>query len=200
MPGCQIVRCQIDLQSITSKGVHSYAQLVFYIKTFKNGIVYDHDEQLLTELLCTAETSELKWSTGVPINHSLPAKLLLQKTGARIVVRDKPLRQPFSGKRLNQTSPSAKLNNQITNIAIGTRDPRVEYSKLIECFCSINNLCSNFEVKFHHQQTILANPCMNFNKSMSYIQICMAVKSDIGFHFCKCTSEEGVIVLHSSKQ
>ena len=90
--------------------------------------------------------------------------------------------------------------NQMTNFAIGRRDPMVEYSKLIECFCSINNLCSNFEVKFHHQQTILANPCMNFNKSMSYIQICMAVKSDIGFHFCKCTSEEGVIVLHSSKQ
>ena len=117
----------------------------------QNAIVYDHDEQLLTELLCTAETSELKWSTGVPINHSLPAKLLLQKTGARIVVRDKPLRQPFSGKRLNQTCTSAKLNNQMTNIAIGTKDPMVEYSKLIECFCSINNLCSNFEVKFYHQ-------------------------------------------------
>ena len=102
---------------------------MFYIKTVKNGIVYDHDEQLLTELWCTVETSELKWSTGVPINHSLPAKLLLQKTGARIVVRDKPLRQPFSGKRLNQTCQSAKLNNQVTNIAIGTRDPRVEYSK-----------------------------------------------------------------------
>ena len=142
---------------------------MFYIKTVKNGIVYDHDEQLLTELLCTAKTSELKWSTGVPINHSLPAKLSLQKTGARIVVRDKPLRQPFSGKRLNQTCTSAKLNNQMTNIAIGTKDPMVEYSKLIECFCSINNLCSNFEVKFHHQKTILTYPCKNFNKSISYM-------------------------------
>ena len=85
-----------------------------------------YGEQLLTELLCTAETSELKWSTGVPINHSLPAKLSLQKTGARIVVRDKPLRQPFSGKRINQTCTGAKLNNQMTNIAVGTRDPRVE--------------------------------------------------------------------------